>query len=47
MKLIPSRKNPEQRAGYMTVVEHLQELRRRIIISLWAVGLAGVAAWFL
>jgi sec-independent protein translocase protein TatC len=47
MRLIPSRKTPEDRAGYMTVVEHLQELRRRIIICLWGVGLAGVVAWFL
>jgi sec-independent protein translocase protein TatC len=47
MKLVPSRKTPDERTGYMTVVEHLQELRRRIIISLWAVGVAGVAAWFL
>jgi sec-independent protein translocase protein TatC len=47
MKLIPSRKTPEDRAGYMTVVEHLQELRRRLIICLWGVGIAGIAAWFL
>jgi sec-independent protein translocase protein TatC len=47
MKLIPSRKTPQDRAGYMTVVEHLQELRRRIIICLWAMAASGVAAWFL
>jgi sec-independent protein translocase protein TatC len=47
VKLIPSRKTPEDRAGYMTVVEHLQELRRRLIICLWGVGIAGIAAWFL
>src|SRR3982750_2617142 len=47
MKLIPSRKSPEQRAGEMTVVEHLQELRRRIIICVWAVAISGIAAWFL
>jgi sec-independent protein translocase protein TatC len=47
MRLIPSRRSQEERAGYMTVVEHLTELRRRIIIALWAVGFAGVAAWFL
>jgi sec-independent protein translocase protein TatC len=47
MKLIPSRKTPEQRTGEMTVVEHLQELRRRIIICVYAVAISGVAAWFL
>jgi len=31
----------------MTVVEHLTELRRRLIISVIAVGLAAVAGWFL
>jgi sec-independent protein translocase protein TatC len=47
MKLIPSRKTPEQRTGEMTVVEHLQELRRRVIICVYAVAISGVAAWFL
>src|SRR3954451_5375129 len=47
MKLIPSRKTPAEHAGEMTVVEHLQELRRRLIICVWAVGFAGIAAWFL
>ena len=47
MKLIPSRKTPAERAGEMTVVEHLQELRRRLIICVWAVAIAGIAAWFL
>jgi sec-independent protein translocase protein TatC len=47
MKLLPSRKTPEDRAGYMSVVDHLQELRRRIIICLVGVGVAGIAAWFL
>ena len=47
MKLIPSRKTPEVRAGNMSVVEHLTELRHRIVICLWAVGGAAIAAWFL
>ena len=47
MKLIPSRKTPAERTGEMTVVEHLQELRRRIIICVWAVAISGIAAWFL
>ena len=47
MKLIPSRKSPEERAGTMSVVDHLTELRHRIIICLWAVGGAAIVAWFL
>ena len=47
MKLLPSRKTPERRAGSMTVVEHLEELRHRIIVCLWALGIAAVVAWFL
>ncbi len=31
----------------MTVVEHLDELRRRLVISIAAVALASVAGWFL
>jgi len=31
----------------MTVVEHLDELRRRLIVAVIAVGLATVAGWFL
>jgi len=31
----------------MTVVEHLTELRRRLIVSVIAVALAAVAGWFL
>jgi len=47
MKLIPGRRSPEERTGSMSVVEHLEELRRRIVICLWAVGIAGIVAWFL
>jgi sec-independent protein translocase protein TatC len=34
-------------AGVMTVVEHLEELRRRLFISVGAVFVAGFVAWFL
>ena len=48
MKVIPRRKRtPDQRTGTMTVVEHLQELRRRLIISLYAVAAGSVVGWFL
>jgi sec-independent protein translocase protein TatC len=47
MKLIPGRRSPEERAANMTVVQHLEELRHRIVICLWAVGIAAVVAWFL
>ena len=47
MKLIPSRKSPEARAGNMSVVDHLTELRHRIVICLWSVGGAAIVAWFL
>jgi sec-independent protein translocase protein TatC len=46
VKLIPKRKTPVERAGTMTVVQHLEELRHRIVICLWAVAVAAVAAWF-
>jgi sec-independent protein translocase protein TatC len=41
------RKTPEQRTGQMSVVEHLEELRHRIVVCLIAVGIGGIAAWFL
>jgi sec-independent protein translocase protein TatC len=49
MKLIPerlrrSRPSPD---GTMTLVEHLQELRYRLIVSLAAVALGAVVGWFL
>jgi sec-independent protein translocase protein TatC len=47
MKLIPGRRTPEKRTGTMSVVEHLEELRHRIIVCLWAVGIAAIGAWFL
>jgi sec-independent protein translocase protein TatC len=47
MKLIPSRKSPEARAGNMSVVDHLTELRHRIVICLWAIGGAAIVGWFL
>ncbi|MFM8999978.1 MAG: twin-arginine translocase subunit TatC [Actinomycetota bacterium] len=39
-----TRRDPE---GAMTLVEHLEELRTRLIRSLGAVALGGVVGWFL
>jgi sec-independent protein translocase protein TatC len=48
MKVIPRRRRtPERRAGTMTVVEHLEELRHRLIVCLYAVGAGAVVGWFL
>ena len=41
------RRSEEERAGSMTVMEHLEELRHRIIVCVIAVGVCGIAAWFL
>jgi sec-independent protein translocase protein TatC len=49
MRVIPRfrRRSEGERTGTMTVMEHLEELRHRIIVSLIAVGVCAVAAWFL
>lgn len=44
MRLIPRRR---ERPTAMTVVEHLEELRYRLVISLIAVGVGAIAGWFL
>jgi sec-independent protein translocase protein TatC len=41
------RKTESERTGSMTVVEHLEELRHRIVICVIVVALAAVAGWFL
>jgi sec-independent protein translocase protein TatC len=49
MPVIPRlrRRSDEQRTGTMTVVEHLEELRHRLIVALIAVGLGSIVGWFL
>jgi sec-independent protein translocase protein TatC len=49
MRVIPRfrRRSDEQRTGTMTVMEHLEELRHRLIICIIAVGVCGIVAWFL
>jgi sec-independent protein translocase protein TatC len=49
MKVFPRirRRSPEERSGTMTVVEHLEELRSRLIASLVAIGIGAAIGWFL
>jgi sec-independent protein translocase protein TatC len=49
MRVFPKirRRDPEERAGTMTLVEHLEELRQRIIISMIAIAGGAVVGWFL
>jgi sec-independent protein translocase protein TatC len=49
VKAIPRwrRRSPEERQGQMTLIEHLRELRHRLIVCLWALGAGSVAGFFL
>jgi len=49
MKVIPRwrRKAPEARQGQMTLIEHLRELRHRIIACMWALGVGCIGGFFL
>ena len=47
MALTFRRRRVREPDGTMTVVEHLDELRRRLFISLSAIFLCGFVAWFL
>jgi sec-independent protein translocase protein TatC len=49
MPLIPTilRRPERDPEGAMTLVEHLEELRRRLFISLGAIALGSVVGWFL
>lgn len=44
MKLLPKRR---ERATSMTVMEHLEELRSRLFVSLIAVAIGAIGGWFL
>jgi sec-independent protein translocase protein TatC len=46
-KLKIRRRPPEERAGSMTLVEHLEELRHRLVVCIIAVGAGAVVGWFL
>jgi sec-independent protein translocase protein TatC len=50
MRVIPDRWHRRSRRddeGTMTLVEHLEELRYRLVISIIAVAIGGMIAWFL
>ena len=49
MGLIPAvLRRPERPAdGAMTLVEHLEELRRRLFIAIGAIGVGSIVGWFL
>ena len=49
MKAIPRwrRKTVDERQGQMTLIEHLRELRHRMILSLWALAVGCVGGFFL
>jgi sec-independent protein translocase protein TatC len=49
MKVIPRwrRKTVEEQQGQMTLIEHLRELRHRLIMCLWALAVGAVAGYFL
>jgi sec-independent protein translocase protein TatC len=51
MRLIPERLRPRRRqrepGGTMTLVEHLDELRYRLIVSIAAIAVGAAIGWFL
>ncbi|HEU4355032.1 MAG TPA: twin-arginine translocase subunit TatC [Actinomycetota bacterium] len=49
MRLIPERFRPKRRdpEGTMSLVEHLEELRRRLVIAVVAIAVGSVVGWLL
>jgi sec-independent protein translocase protein TatC len=48
MAVIPKlRRRPKDPTGTMTLIEHLAELRNRLIVAIFAIGLGAVVGWFL
>jgi sec-independent protein translocase protein TatC len=41
------RRTSEERTGTMTVIQHLEELRHRLILALLAITVGAIAGWFL
>lgn len=47
MKLLGRRARPEEeQRGAMTLIEHLTELRHRVIVCVYAICIGAVAGWF-
>jgi sec-independent protein translocase protein TatC len=48
MPMIPKlrRRSTDQRTGTMTLIEHLEELRHRLIVMFIAITVGAVAGWF-
>src|SRR5215210_2195836 len=47
MRLIPRTRRRRDPSGSMTVVEHLDELRKRVVICVVAVAVGAIAGWVL
>jgi sec-independent protein translocase protein TatC len=49
MRTLPMwrRKTPEEREGAMTLIDHLKELRHRLLICLWALLAGSIVGFFL
>jgi sec-independent protein translocase protein TatC len=49
MAIIPKlrRKGPKDPGGTMTIIEHLEELRYRLVLAIGSVAVTSIAGWFL
>lgn len=48
MALIPKlRRKPKDAEGTMSIIEHLEELRYRLVMAVGAIGVGSIAGWFL
>jgi sec-independent protein translocase protein TatC len=48
MKLLPRRtRDPDRRTGTMSLLDHLEELRHRLVVVLIALAVCSIPAWFL
>ena len=48
MAIIPKlRRKPKDPEGTMSIIEHLDELRYRLVMAVGAIGLGSIAGWFL
>lgn len=47
MRVIPRRRRSREPGEAMTIIEHLSELRRRVLYALYALAFGAVIGWFL